>query len=67
MTKNLNILRTERAFEMKQKTFLINFQGLTDAKNIMRPEAAPLTILAIKKGIFCNFTKNFKGSPFYGT
>ena len=28
--KNLNILRTKRAFKMKQKAFLITFNGLLD-------------------------------------
>ena len=66
MTKNLNILRTERAFEIKQKTFFFNFQGLSVAKNGLRPETALLTILAIKRGLLCNLTKTFKGHHFMG-
>ena len=40
------------------------FQGLSVARNCLRPETAPLTILAIKGGLLCNFAKNFKGSHF---
>ena len=36
------------------------FQGLSVARNCLRPETAPLTILAIKRGLSCNFAKNFK-------
>ena len=36
------------------------FQGLSVARNCLRPETAPLTILAIKRGFFCNFAKTFK-------
>ena len=42
------------------------FQGLSVARNCLRPETAPLTILAIKKGLLCNFAKNFKGRHFMG-
>ena len=55
--KNLNILRTERAFKMKQKAFFIIFQGLSVAKNCLRPDTAFLTILAIKRRLLWNFTK----------
>ena len=40
------------------------FQGLSVARNCLRPETAPLTILAIKRGLLCNFAKNFKGRHF---
>ena len=33
------------------------FQGLSVARNCLRPETAPLTILAIKRGLLCNFAK----------
>ena len=33
------------------------FQGLSVARNCLRPETAPLTILAIKRGLLCNFKK----------
>ena len=46
---------------MKWKVFLITFQGLSVAKNCLRPETAPLTILAFKRDFFCNFTKTLKG------
>ena len=37
------------------------FQGLSAARNCLRPEKATLTILAIKRGLFCNFAKKFMG------
>ena len=37
------------------------FQELSVAKSCLRPETAPLTILAIKRGLLCKFAKNFKG------
>ena len=40
------------AFKMKWKVFLITFQGLSVAKNCLRPETAPLTILAFKRDFF---------------
>ena len=40
--KMLNISRTKRAFEVKQKAFFIIFKGLSVAKNRLRPESAPL-------------------------
>ena len=47
MAKNLNILRTKRALEVKQKAFLISFAGLLIAKNFLRPESAPLSLATI--------------------
>ena len=48
MTKDsrqkLNILRTKRAFDMKQKKIFIIFKGLSVAKNCLRPESAPLNL-----------------------
>ena len=41
--KNLNILRTKRAFEVKYKAFFITFKRLSDDKNDLKPESAPLT------------------------
>ena len=38
------------------------FQGTSVARNY----PAPATILAIKKGFFCNFAKKFKGHHFTG-
>ena len=37
------------------------FLGLSVARNCVRPETAPLTILAIKRGLLCNFAKHFQG------
>ena len=33
----------------------MSFQGLSVAKNCLKPETAPLTVLAIKRGLMCNF------------
>ena len=42
------------------------FQGLSIARNCLRPKTASLTILAIEKKLFCmQFRKNFKGPLFY--
>ena len=38
------------------------FQGISVARNC----PAPLTILAIKKALLCNFAKKFKGHHFMG-
>ena len=40
------------------------FQGLSVARNCLRPEAAHLTILAIKRGLLYNSPKTFKGHSF---
>ena len=48
--KNLNILRTKRAFEVKWKAFLIIFKGLIVAKNCLRPESEPLTSCTYRAG-----------------
>ena len=42
------------------------FQGLSVARNCLRPETAPLTIFTIKRGVFCNSSKTFKGRQFMG-
>ena len=42
--QKLYTLRTKRAFELKQKAFLIIFQGLSDAKNCLSSQSAPLSI-----------------------
>ena len=42
--KNVNILRTKRAFEVKGKAFFIIFKGVSAAKNCLRPEIAPLRV-----------------------
>ena len=33
------------------------FQGLSVARNCLRPETGPLTIFDIKRELLCNFTK----------
>ena len=40
------------------------FQGLSVARNCLRPETAPLTIWAIKRGHLCNFVKTFRKRHF---
>ena len=42
------------------------FQGLSVARNRLRLGITPSTILAIKRGLFCNFAKTFKGRHFMG-
>ena len=42
------------------------FQGLSVDRNCLRPETTPLSMLAIKKGLLCNFAKTFKGRHFIG-
>ena len=42
------------------------FQGLSVARNCLRPETAPLTVLAINRELLCNFVKTFKGPHFMG-
>ena len=42
--KNLSILRTKRAFEMKWKAFFIIFKGFSVAKNCPRFKSAPLNL-----------------------
>ena len=42
--KNLNILRTKRAFKVKQKVFFIIFKGLSAAKNCLRRECVSLKL-----------------------
>ena len=51
---------------MKPKAFFIIFQGFSVARNCLRPETAPLTILAIKRRLFCNFAKTLKSFYFMG-
>ena len=38
----LDILRTKKAFNMKQKAFVIIFEGLSLARNCLRAESGPL-------------------------
>ena len=42
------------------------FQGLSVARNCLKSETAPLTILPIKRGLLCNFAKTSKGHHFMG-
>ena len=42
------------------------FQRVAVAKNCLRPETAPLNVLAIKRRLLCNFEKAFKGRHFMG-
>ena len=45
--KNVNILRTKRAFKGKQKAFFLIFKGLSVAKNRLRPESRALNKLSL--------------------
>ena len=49
---------------MKQKATFIIFQGLSVAKNSLRSKAAPLTKLAVKRRLSCNFPKTSNGRHF---
>ena len=42
------------------------FQGLSVARNCLRPETASFTIMDIKRRLLCNFAKNIKGRHFMG-
>ena len=42
------------------------FQGPSVARNCLRPETAPLTVMTIKRGLVCNFAKTFKVRHFMG-
>ena len=45
--KNLNILRTKRAFKVK-KAFFIIYKGLSVAKNCLRPYSTSLNLKSVK-------------------
>ena len=51
---------------MKLKVFFMIFKGLSVARNCLRPKTAPLTVLAIKRGLLCNFVKTFRVRHFIG-
>ena len=55
-----NLLRWNKMY------FFTIFQGLSVVRNCVRPETASLTVLAIKRGLLCNFAKIFKGRHFMG-
>ena len=57
--KNLKLLGTKTAF------FLI-FQGISVARNCLRPETAPVARLSNKGGLLRNFAKTLKGRHFMG-
>ena len=42
------------------------FQELSVPRNCLRPGTALLTVLAIKRGLLCNFAKTFRGRHFMG-
>ena len=41
-------------------------EGVLVARNCLKPETASLTILAIKRGLLCNFAKNLNVRHFMG-
>ena len=49
--KKLNILRTKRAFELKQKTSFIIFKGLLAGKNYLRPESMPCSLNSVIRSV----------------
>ena len=51
---------------MKLKVFFMIFQGLSVARNCLRPETAPLTLLDIKRELLRNFPKKFNDCHFKG-
>ena len=58
--KKFNSLRWNK------KAFFMIFQGFPVTRNCLRSETASLTILAIKRELFCNFAKTFNGRQFMG-
>ena len=42
------------------------FQRLSVARNRLGPAAVPLTVLAIKRVLLCNFAKTFRGRRYMG-
>ena len=56
--KNLNILKTKRAFKViKKNAFFLIFKELSVAKNILRPESAPLCYFYTAKRRFQTFSR----------
>ena len=48
------------------KKYFSWFSWLSFARNCLRPETALLTVLAIKRGLLCNFAKPLMGHHFVG-
>ena len=48
------------------KSTFLKFSRALVAKNGLRPKMVPLTMLAIKRGFLCNFSKTLKGHHFMG-
>ena len=42
------------------------FQGILVARHCLALETGPSTVLAIKRGLLCNFAKNFRDHYFMG-
>ena len=42
------------------------FRRFSVARNCLRPKTVPLTIMAIKRGLLCNFAKTFQSCHFMG-
>ena len=60
--QNLICQKNIQFVKMKRKVFIMIFQGNSVARNY----PAPSTIMGIKRGLLCNFAKNFKGRHFMG-
>ena len=48
--KNLNILRTKWAFEMKERAFFTISKGRSVTKNCLRLKSVPLTLIWVGSG-----------------
>ena len=57
--KNLNILRTKKAFKVKQNPFFIIFKEFSVAKTCFKPDNAPLKNMVVwdKTFFFLTFLK----------
>ena len=65
--KNLNIVRTKKAFEVKQKAFFIIFKGLSVAKNCLRPESVPESVPEVfRQKVFLKISQNSQKSTCTG-
>ena len=66
--KNVNILRTRRAFNMKQKVFFIILKGLSELRNCFRFESGPLSTTFFVYFSFISYSlRNIFPSVFYRT
>ena len=62
--RKFKYLENEKSFQDEIINFFFNFQGDSVSKNCFRSETASLTILAIKRGLLCNFATTLKDRHF---